>query len=265
MSEIKQTNFRINTATADSFRKFCEDQGFNQAQGFDHLMQVLELNRAKDLTPERQTEIEEFECSIKAILAAYLHSLEINTNAEKRIREQFSTDLTRKDRTIDELMKKIDELQADKVAAENAQTNAITAKEIAEKNEKIAIEQAESEKKHSDDQERIITMLNAKLTEAEEKLAGYADLAISEQAAQKKIQELTQSLNDCKKDYAAEIKTLKKDAEIDKERAITEKERELSAHIQAAELKTATLAGKLEIMEKQLQGLTDTSTSKPNH
>lgn len=268
MGEIKQTNFRINADTADAFRKFCEEQGFNQAQGFDHLMQVLAIDQAKSLTPERKTEIEEFECSVKAILAAYLHSLEINANAEKRVKEQFTADLARRDRTIDELMKKIDALQTDKEVAEKAQAEAITVKETAEKNEKIAIEQAESAKKNSADQERIITMLNAKLAESEEKLSGYANLTIAEETARKKVQELTQSLNDCKKDHAAEIRALKKDAEIEQERAITAKERDMAAQIQAAELKAATLVGKLEMMEKQIQELsypkTKTVTKKNN-
>ena len=255
MGEIKQTNFRINADTADAFRKFCEEQGFNQAQGFDHLMQVLAIDQAKSLTPERKTEIEEFECSVKAILAAYLRSLEINANAEKRVREQFATDLARKDRTIDELMQKLDALQADKEIAEKAQAEAITARETAEKNEKIAIEQAESAKKNSADQERIITMLNAKLAESEEKLSGYANLIVAEETARKNVQELTQALTDCNKDHAAEINALKKDAEIEKERAITAKERELSEQIQVAELKAATLAGKLEMSEKRIQEL----------
>lgn len=56
-------------------------------------------------------------------------------------------------------------------------------------------------------------------------------------------------------------------SELDKERAIA-KEREMSAQIQTAELKAATLAGKLEMMEKQIQELsypkTKTVTKKNN-
>ena len=44
MGEIKQANFRIDSDTADAFRAFCEQKGMNQAQGFDHVMQVFELN-----------------------------------------------------------------------------------------------------------------------------------------------------------------------------------------------------------------------------
>ena len=69
MGEIKQTNFRINAETADAFRKFCEEQGMNQAQGFDHIMQIVELDRAKGMIPERQIEIEEFELGIRKTLA----------------------------------------------------------------------------------------------------------------------------------------------------------------------------------------------------
>lgn len=256
MGEIKQTNFRINADTADAFRKFCEEQGFNQAQGFDHLMQVLAIDQAKSLTPERKTEIEEFERSVKAILAAYLNSLEVNANAEKRVREQFATDLARKDRTIDELMQKLDALQADKATAEKAQAEAITARETAEKNEKIAIEQLTSVKKNVADQEQIITMLNSKLATADKQLVGYDSLVESEQKTKAKAQELNQVISDLKKDHAAEIKALKKDAEIDKERAIAAKEREMSAQIQAVELKAATLTGKLEALESQIKELT---------
>ena len=60
----------------------------NQAQSFDHVMQVVELDKAKAVTPGRATEIETFEKSIKDIMAAYLNSLEINASAEARIREQ---------------------------------------------------------------------------------------------------------------------------------------------------------------------------------
>ena len=45
--EIRQVNFRIDQASADAFRSFCTANGMNQAQGFDHLIQVLELNNAK--------------------------------------------------------------------------------------------------------------------------------------------------------------------------------------------------------------------------
>ena len=55
MGEVKQTNFRVDQDTADKFREFCAAAGMNQAQGFDHMMQVLELDRAKEAVPSRAT------------------------------------------------------------------------------------------------------------------------------------------------------------------------------------------------------------------
>lgn len=48
MGEIRQTNFRIDTEDAEKFRKFCNAHGMNQAQAFDHIMQVIEMDKATD-------------------------------------------------------------------------------------------------------------------------------------------------------------------------------------------------------------------------
>ena len=48
MEEAKQTNFRVTPEAADKFREYCKENGFNQAQGFAHVMQIIELNNAKE-------------------------------------------------------------------------------------------------------------------------------------------------------------------------------------------------------------------------
>ena len=256
MGEIKQTNFRVNEDTADAFRKFCAEHGISQAQGFDHLLEMAKLEQEKNAMPERKTEIEDFECHINKLLEAYRHSLEINANAEQRVQERFTADISRRDRELDERKAEFDKLRTEKEAAEATAANAVEAKNIAEKNEKIATDQAEALKKSADDQDRIIAMLNANLADKEEKLAEYAGLAASEQAAQKKVHELEQALNDAKKEHVNEIATLKKDAEMQQERAVAAKERELLIKVQEAELNTAKLSGKLEILEARIKELT---------
>ena len=256
MGEIKQTNFRVNEDTADAFRKFCAEHGISQAQGFDHLLEMAKLEQEKSAVPERKTEIDDFECNINKLLATYRHSLEINANAEQRVQERFTADISRRDRELNELKAEIDKLKAEKEAAEATATSAVEAKKAAEKNEKIATDHAEAIKKSAADQERIIAMLNVSVAKKQEKLAGYADLATAEQAAQKKVRELEQELSDIKKDHVNEIKALKKDAEMEQERAITAKERELLAKMQEAELNAARLAGKLEMLEARIKELT---------
>lgn len=251
MGEIKQTNFRVNEDTADAFRKFCAEHGISQAQGFDHLLEMAKLEQEKSAVPERKTEIEDFECNINKLLAAYRHSLEINANAEQRVQERFAADICRRDRELDELKAELNKLKAEKENAEATAAGAVEAKKVAEKNEKIATDQVDAVKKSAADQEQIITMLKANLAEKEKMLTGYADLVAAEQAAQKKVHELEQAFSDAKKDHANEIKVLKKDAEMEQERAVAAKEHELLIKVQEAELKAARLAGKLELLEAQ--------------
>ena len=196
MGEVKQTNFRIDQDTADAFRRFCEEHGMNQAQGFDHIMQVVELDKAKAATPGRATEIEGFEKSIKDIMATYMRSIEINNNAEERIREQFASSLDRKDKTIDELREKIEQLQTGKEAAEAAQAVAEKAKETAEEREKNATEKMDAAKKTATDQERINAMLTVQLADATGKLEGYDDLKASETALKAEVAELKHNIKE---------------------------------------------------------------------
>ena len=107
MGEIKQTNFRIDSESADVFRQFCEEQGMNQAQGFDHLIQVLELNRAKAGIEGRLTEITTFEEYIKKIMDAYLTSLQVAQDTEERVREDYKTDISLRDKALADSERKI--------------------------------------------------------------------------------------------------------------------------------------------------------------
>lgn len=144
MGEVKQTNFRVDQETADKFRQFCMDAGMNQAQGFDHVMEVLEMDRAKEAVPGRATEIEEFERNIKAVMAAYMNSLEINSNAEERVREQFSAALDSKDKTIQDLQGQVARLQGEKDTAEKVAADVAEAAAQASKDAEAATEKAES-------------------------------------------------------------------------------------------------------------------------
>lgn len=213
MGEVKQANFRINQETADAFRKFCEDNGMSQAQGFDHIMQVVELDRAKAAAPARATEIEDFEQSLKSIMSAYLYSLEVNHKAEARIREQFAADLAKKDNMIDNLRAKAGQLKAEKDAAEVAAAEAVKAKGQAEKAaaaaEKIRIAAEQS----AADKQVIADTLAAKLAEAEKKAEGFDDLKAVLSDAQEARRAAEQRVKDAQRDAADAAKDAAREAE----------------------------------------------------
>lgn len=173
--ESKQVNFRIDPDSAEAFRLFCTTHGMNQAQGFDHLIQVLELNNAKAATPGRAVEIENFERLLKEILSAYIGSIELSSNAEARVLERFQSDLKRKDKTIDELREKIETIAGEK----NNQDAALTAlkeEQVRTKEQaQHAISQLESAKKATADQEEINRILQEQNQQLQEKASRYED------------------------------------------------------------------------------------------
>lgn len=241
MGEVKQTNFRIDQETADAFRKFCEDNGMNQAQGFDHIMQVVEMDRAKAAAPTRITEIEGFEKSVKDIMAAYLYSIEINQSAEGRIREQFASDLDRKDKTIDDLRAKAEQLQAEKDAAEAAAAEAVKAKDQAEKDAAAAEKVRIAAEKTAEDKQTISDTLAAKLAEAEKKAEGFDDLKAALSASQDAQKAAEQHIKDIQRDATEAAKDAAREAERAKEQAVKETSDVLQAQISALrdELRTS--------------------------
>ena len=220
MAEIKQTNFRIDQETADAFRKFCEEMGMNQAQGFDHIMQVVETDRAKTIMPERKIEIESFEKALKDIHEGYLYSLEINKNAEDRIREQFISSVKRNEKTIDDLREKIEKLQDQNAAIESLRVEAEKEADAAKERAFVAASQREAAKKAAADQEQINALLTKQLEEATAKLEGYdalrdSEAALKEEVADLKyaVKEAETTLSHAKEMYEAKLEEAKKVAE----------------------------------------------------
>lgn len=264
MAEIKQNNFRIDQADADTFRKFCDENGMSQAQGFAHLLQVFELDRAKNITPSRATEIEEFERNVKALTATYLNSLEINNNAEARIREEYDTALASRDKTIMDLQAKNEQLKTDKDAAEQSAADASLSVAQATKEAADAKDRAEMTGKLLEEKEKTIATLAAKVANAEEKLKEYAELKKAEQEAKEQIRELERTSAEQKKDHETEIRELqaemerkvsdaKKDAELEAAKAVADTEREVrdiyEEKLRAADKEVVRLQIKVEQLE----------------
>jgi len=45
MSEIKSQSFRLSKESTKKFRRFCEENGVSQAQGFDGLLRLAEIEK----------------------------------------------------------------------------------------------------------------------------------------------------------------------------------------------------------------------------
>ncbi|MBS5301042.1 MAG: hypothetical protein KHY39_08330 [Clostridiaceae bacterium] len=299
--ESKQVNFRIDPDSAEAFRQFCTSHGMNQAQGFDHLMQILELNNAKAATPGRIVEIENFERLLKEILSAYINSIELSSNAELRVQEHFRSDLKRKDQTIDELREKIKLMETEKKDSDTAMTALREEQKHLQEQAQYATGQMEAAKKAASDREEMNRILQLQNQELQQKLVRYNALKESEEQAQKeaaalqlKIRELQQTLehetgqkknleqiatqaqqqvremenqkledrmlladlkrqlSDKDSDTQAMLKQVRMQAELEQERAVIAKEREMQEELRKADRETVRLQAELEQLQLQL-------------
>lgn len=233
MGEIKQTNFRINSETANAFRAFCEEQGFNQAQGFDHLMDVLAINKAKEETMGRATEIEDFERHVKALINAYVCSIALANDTEDRVKEEFKSRLESKDEQIIRLQEELKEMEEAATEAKSAMTEEADKRRQADQSLKDVLEKMENIRITLKDKENINSMLTTKLAEAEKKLDDYPALKETNDILKEKYERLQQEMNELKRDH----ELAKARAEMEKEKAVA-----------SAELKTER---SLLVLEKQ--------------
>lgn len=262
VGEIKQTNFRIDQVTADAFRKFCEENGMNQAQGFDHVMQVVEMDKAKAAVPGSAKDIEEFELYVKKIMGAYMKSIEDYNNAKETVREQFASALESKDKMIQELQKKVEALAGKKKMAEDDSLEASKKAAQAVKEAESVKTQAETLGKLVEEKDKTISTLAGKLSLAEEKVQAYDRITEEKEKALMEIKELKtemeQKLLNAQRvmesaiaEKNKELSDAKKDADLALEKAVMEKEREMMEQIRATECENARLVTKLELFTAQ--------------
>ena len=226
----EQANFRLDKDTADRFRKFCKENGMNQSQGFEHLMQILELDRAKKVFPGSEKDLEIFEMHVKKIVEAYINRVEEYNNARELAHEHYSSLLVSKDKTIEDLQQKSSGLLEAKTTAEQTAAAAAKAAAQASKEAQAVKDQAETALKLIEEKERTIATLTDKLTAAEARASKYDELASALSAANEQLKELDHRLSNSKKD-----------AELEREKALRE-----------AELQNARLQMKIEMLEAQL-------------
>ena len=261
----KICSIRTDEETLANFKELCK-QFDNQSECLQALINLHELNNSKKVLSGQQSSIDDFQSRVDGIVRAYINALDINANAEERIRQEFSEQLDSKDKiiitlqeraeyaenslknTLEDCQNKIDEISAlnDSLKLENSELH----KSIDMLNQSLT----KSEQTVIDKQ-MIIDSLTAKLPEHEEleKKINLLNSTISEISEKNKNQEtiisqLTQQISINKEKYDFEIQKLKSQAEIDiKQSALNEREKnqqkieELNTKIMELQEKVYTL------------------------
>lgn len=161
MANDKVFSVRADDETIAKLDKIAEESGMKKAELLPVLLNAYAVQQAKGPLPGRQTEIENVASSLDQIKTAYLPSLELNCNAEARIREEFAARLQSNEQAVASLKEQTEQA---KTAARNAQA---VLKETEER--------ADAEAKRADGVEATLEKLQHESKEREAQLVRFND------------------------------------------------------------------------------------------
>lgn len=105
--EMKTRSIRADETTLEKFKQLSEEFT-NQGECLSQLISTYEISKARSVLPAMETDIADFQSNIDKVQQAFLHALELNDNAEQRIRLEFRSQLDSKDKLIQNLQERLD-------------------------------------------------------------------------------------------------------------------------------------------------------------
>ena len=216
-------SFRITNDVMGRFKELQDEMNLSQDGALKMLVDAYEMEQAKNAIPDRETEISNFQMKANELVEAFLHSLQLNQDAEARIRSEVALQLESKDKVIADLQKQLDETKEMLTASE---TVALEAQNVIDTLDRVVKETRESESKalaSLKDKEEINSMLAGKIKDAEQQLADYPELKKKLDTVNAELNNAVQAIKDNQKDTAIAAER----AAADKARAVASVERDL--------------------------------------
>lgn len=269
--ELKNRSFRISDETTEKFRQLCG--GFdNQNVALNALISAYEVQQAKTIITDRQTDINDYDTHLQALQRAFLHSLEVNENAENRIRQEFQHQIDSKNAEISGLRESVKKAeQAEKATKEQAKITVAECDERTKQAEKTidslhkelddvrkqSVELSESltaVKSQVVDKQEIIKNLNQQLTNAK-------IMTEKAESAENELKQVKEKLSEIEKRYESEVKELKQQLASQRTNAeqsakVAERLAEADKREAIASLKEAHVA-ELDELRRKIQALTE--------
>ena len=216
-------SFRITNDVMGRFKELQDEMNLTQDGALKMLVDAYEMEQAKNAIPDRETEISNFQMKANELVEAFLHSLQLNQDAEARIRSEVALQLESKDKVNADLQKQLDETKDMLTASE---TVALEAQNVIDTLDRVVKETRESESKalaSLKDKEEINSMLAGKIKDAEQQLADYPELKKKLDTVNAELNNAVQAIKDNQKDTAIAAER----AAADKARAVASVERDL--------------------------------------
>jgi len=228
MTETKARSFRVSDQTAESFKEIAIQIGGNQDETLSQLIKVYEMQKSKEVLPERREDIAKFENYANMLVRLYLLSLEEGADAKEFAKSDYETQLRTKDEVIANLQKQLSRVET---IVTDAEQNLTSLKTKAEDLSRHCDEQMAQISKLSEERDHLKEQLGASEKEvrklSDEKYNHQKDaLAFKSEAASAK-KECTALTERCE-DQASIIRD--RDREIESlKKLLAEKEEHLQA------------------------------------
>lgn len=243
-----QFTARLEEQDIELFKQFCSSNNLTTAQAFNSMINLLELDKAKSTIAARSKEIEQFQSYANSMVKAFITSLEINENAETRIREEFAKQLDSQLDTIADLRSKIKgyEDKAEEAIKKLEEGNKIaeiaineanlerdnTAKQVVDLTDKL--EKLESQVEND---KEVIALLKDKSNKYEADSIAYQEAKVNIEELKNTISELKDNIKDINSEHTIKLKEI----ELQHEKELSNNKTELQAIIAAKELEIANV------------------------
>ena len=212
-TEVKPRSYRIDDETQENFEALTEKYFGSKNECLKSLIQLFELEESKKTLPGIAADIDNFQMHLSVLKESYLHILQLNADAEQRVGEKFSLEITSMKKTISSLQ----------TSLEKSSTDLASFKELYREQKNLADNRLDALSKSQAalyDKEKMIKMLESQMADLEtaktaateqlaaqnERLAQFDTLEAEREQLKAKSSQLESQLSRCEEQLEAEKK-----------------------------------------------------------
>lgn len=254
MANEKVFSVRADEATIEKMNQIAEDSGMKKAEILPVLISAWEANAIREALPGRSTEIDNVHNLLAQIERAYTSSLELNINAENRIRTEYEARISSGEQAVASLKEAEAKAKADAATAKEAVEN------LSKERDQLLSDLAQAHELIETKTESIEGLKAAKdsierhLVDVEAKLSAMPDMEERAKTAEATIEDLKRKLAEAEQEHEKklwELRNLNTDAMNAQRDKFTKKLDEASERYnQLMHQMTATLAEARKNAEK---------------
>lgn len=226
-SEMKVKSFRADDETFEKFKALATDEFGNQGQCLAALVNLYETEKSKLVLGDRKLEVETFQSHLNRLGELFLSSMQLNQDAETRVRGEFEKLLISKDKTISDLQAKVSDLAAAKQSQEDAAKQARhDFYETLEKNTELEKQVTRQDKEYATalaDKDSLNKVLTSSGQERKEEIDALKTSLSSAQSRLESVKNTEEALAAARIEHehiTVALERLRAQAELDKDRAV---------------------------------------------